>query len=92
MPTIIIGLGGTGTKVVRKIRERWQREVGNVPSDVELAVIDARQHAPEGGFIEDVRFTPNPPIDFTASYNEFKEDVASWFPRNLVPSAEIDFS
>ncbi len=90
MGKLIIGVGGTGTKIVRAIRQRWER-MGDRPSDVVLAVIDARERAPEEGQIPDVHFRPNQPINFSDDFTRFEEHVKPWWPPAVKPSSAINF-
>ncbi len=90
MPNIIIGLGGTGTKVVRRIRNRWQ-DTG-LPSATSLAVIDARSRDPENGPIDDAVFVKNSVQPLTTQYALYRDQVASWWPPQVTASPEIDFS
>ena len=53
---IILGLGGTGTKIVRGLRDRWVREKGKVPRHVGLAVIDAKSDCPDEGAISEAEY------------------------------------
>ena len=91
MPTLIIGLGGTGTKVIRKIRERWNR-FNTTPRDVALAVIDARSRTPEGGPIDDVFFTRNDTINYGAAFDEFRDELNQWWPERIAPDDNVDYS
>jgi hypothetical protein len=91
MPTLILGLGGTGTKVVRILQDHWAR-FGETPRDVALGIIDARSTSPEGGPIQQTLFTPNPGIRFSASFDEFREELRSWWPEQITPDDAIDFS
>lgn len=90
MGKLIVGVGGTGTKIIRAIEQRWQR-LGEEPSDVVLAVIDARERTPEEGEIPRVTFYPNKPVNFSDEYQRFREQVEPWWPANVRPSTAINF-
>ena len=68
MPTLIIGLGGTGTEIIRRIRRRWG---SSVPQGVALGIIDAWVRFPQGGAIDDVVFMPVlSPVMMTRSFED----------------------
>lgn len=90
MATLIIGLGGTGTKIVRRIRKRWD-DLGE-PVNAELAIIDARSEQPEEGPVEGAIFTPNPTISFPEDFHSFREHTEGWWPEMIQPDSSIDFS
>ncbi|HOU52991.1 MAG TPA: tubulin-like doman-containing protein [Myxococcota bacterium] len=92
MPTLIIGLGGTGTKVVRRIRKRW--DTVGAPRNTALAVIDARSRDPEEGPIDGVFFNPVRPIKYPDAFRQAKEEVKAWWPhsRGVTADPDIDFS
>ena len=92
MPTLIIGLGGTGTSIVRRARQRFQETLGGVPSNVGMCIIDAQKQSPEEGPIDDVRFYGTEPINYPQRFEEFSKSVREWFPANVTPNAAIDFS
>lgn len=92
MPTLIIGLGGTGTKVVRKIRKRW--DTVGAPRNTALAVIDARSRDPEGGPIDGAFFNSVRPIQYPNAFQQAKGDIQTWWPhsRAMTADPDIDFS
>lgn len=91
MPKIIIGVGGTGTKIIREISRRWDT-TGRRPPGVALAVVDARDMAPENGEIPGAIFLPNKPINFGDEFAAFKDVVSEWWPKTVFPGPWINFS
>src|SRR3954453_3251468 len=91
MPKIIIGVGGTGTKIIREISDRWET-TKNRPRGVALAVIDARDLPPENGEITNAIFLPNKPINFGDEYAAFRSTVEPWWPKSTAPVSWINFS
>ena len=59
-PTMIIGLGGTGKKILTRLKTRFLKDFGNVPENVRLACfdIDAYEEVEVLGE-QAVRLTPN---------------------------------
>lgn len=90
MGKLIIGVGGTGTKIVRAMQMRWS-SLGGRPTDVALAVIDARERTPEGGEIPGVKFQANAPLNFEDDYRQFQQHVESWWPTAVVPTSAVNF-
>jgi len=92
MPTMIIGLGGTGTKIVRRIRKRW--DAVGAPRSTALAVIDAQSREPEEGPMDGVFFSPVSPIKYPNAFRQAREEIQSWWPRSktVKPDPDIDFS
>ena len=91
MPKIIIGVGGTGTKIIREISDRWDA-TGHRPRGVALAVIDAYDSTPENGDISNAIFYPNKPINFGNEFNDFKKDISEWWPVGVTPVNWVSFS
>lgn len=91
MPKIIIGVGGTGTKIIREISDRWET-TKNRPRGVALAVVDARDSTPENGEITNAIFLPNKPINFGDEFREFRSTVEPWWPKSTAPVSWINFS
>lgn len=92
MATLIVGLGGTGTEIVRRVRRHWS--LVGMPSDVALAIVDARCNEPQGGIIEDAYFTPvGPGIAFQSDFADTERYTRDWFPGDrLRPDPQVDFS
>ena len=90
MATLIIGIGGTGTKIVRRIRKRWDER--GKPRDVALAVLDARGHSPERGVIDDAIFIRSPRIDFVHEFAKVKPQITDWWPSRVTPSHAVTFT
>lgn len=90
--TLVIGLGGTGTQVVRGLQKQFISDFGRIPKHVALGIVDAKVGDPDGGPIQGVSFTPNEHIDFPARFAEFKDSVDEWWPQQVPVSGMMDYS
>ncbi len=95
---IILGIGGTGTKIVREIRQMWVDDAGLLPSNVALGAIDAQAAGPEGGYIPGMAYTPPSPRMMAESFDEYsrEKDVngvgwLDWWPEQITDKSH-DFS
>lgn len=93
MPVLILGVGGTGTEIVREVRSLLDEWHGYVPSHVALGVIDARTDEPQGGRVPEVDFTPNVAVRFVDDFHANRaKGLLDWWPGEVTPLADVDFS
>lgn len=93
MPVLILGVGGTGTQIVKGVKSLLEEWRGRVPAHVALGVIDAKVDAPEGGRVPGLHFRPNYAIRFVDDFHEKRvAGLLDWWPETLMPSGDTDFS
>jgi len=93
LKTLVIAIGGTGTKMVKLLTDRWG---GNIPRDVSIAVIDARKAGPEVEVpLRSGGYSGTEQIDYPSEFARIKADprsgLTSWWPHRVEPQAQVGF-
>jgi hypothetical protein len=98
MHHLIIACGGTGTRIAAGVVEQFQDELGELPANVAIAVIDAR-HRPEVQLGNRNVFMVNrsQPINFAVEHQKLMNSrdrrslVKDWWPPHVAPDAGVNF-
>jgi len=92
---LFVGVGGTGTKIVRSILDKWEQQLGRPPRHVTVASIDAHSGSPEGGRLRHVAFSGSEKIDYPAEHARLLEipdsQLEDWWPQRVFPEARVGF-
>ena len=94
--TLLIGVGGTGTNIVRRLLETWEKRYGvdhPVPQDIAVALIDAQADGPQGSAAlpESVYWTRTKHMDFPQQFAQYEQHLG-WFPKNVKPEPGVRFN
>ena len=93
MPVLIIGVGGTGTEVVKRVNDVFLEQHGETPPHVALGVIDARTGQPQTGYVPGIEFTANTQVNFTSEFHRMRQEGhLPWWPEEVSPLSRVDFS
>jgi hypothetical protein len=91
---LLVGVGGTGTKIVRNMLESWDRDGGH-PRHIAVAIIDAHDGPPEGGTRPDWVYSGSSRIDFQRVYADHASKPASglknWWPSRVQVNPVVGF-
>ena len=91
---LLIGVGGTGTKIVRKMLEGWKSD-GGLPQNIAVAIIDAHDGTPEGGRRPEWTFMRSSKINFQKEYGNHYDKSASglaaWWPSRVQVNSVVGF-
>ena len=91
---LIIGIGGTGTKIVRNMLQGW-KETGGKPKHIAAVIIDAHDGPPEGGVRSDWFYSGSTRINYPHAYSEHASNsrsrVSTWWPSRVQPAALVSF-
>jgi hypothetical protein len=91
---LLVGVGGTGTKIVKNMLEGWERD-GGLPRHVTAAIIDAHDGQPEGGIRRDWVYSGSRRIDFQREWalHHARSDsgLSSWWPSRVQQNARVGF-
>jgi len=94
---LIVGVGGTGTWMVRYMSQQWEAEFGGVPDGVKMMAIDARTR-PEGEPLPPyVLYAPVPrginyPLEFGLHQQRTESEINDWWPEGVLPAGNIRFN
>jgi len=93
--TLLIGCGGTGTNIVRRLVHAWSERYGwdqPVPPDIAVALIDAQADGAQGGNMPDqVYFSRTNHVNFPAEFAHY-EDHLGWWPPGVTAAPGVRFN
>ena len=91
---LIIGVGGTGTKIIRNMLDGWMN-TGGKPRHIAAVIIDAHDGTPEGGQRSDWFFSGSTRIHYPNAHNQHlgnpKSRLERWWPDRVHPSMGVGF-
>jgi len=91
---LIVAAGGTGTRIAQQFVDQWQ-QVGGVPNNVEIVVVDAHRE-PEVDIATDYEMvTIDSPVFYSKAHERMLEKepelLESWWPEDVEPDDTVDF-
>jgi hypothetical protein len=92
---LFVGVGGTGSNMVQKIIEKWERD-GQRPRHVAIALLDAHSGRPQGAASRTAStFSGSHKIDYPKEHSRYKDardcDLADWWPSRVYPQERVGF-
>ena len=91
---LIIGVGGTGTRIVRNMLQGW-KENGGKPKHIAAVVIDAHDGPPEGGVRSDWFHGGSSRINYAKAHSDHllqpRSKLGAWWPSRIHPISGVSF-
>lgn len=91
LKTLVVAIGGTGTKIAKLLTDRWGHRP---PSNVSIVVIDAHTGRPEAN-VPSMSWSGSEQIDYQAEFSKLSQDPRSglkdWWPDRVIPQKLVGF-
>jgi hypothetical protein len=91
LKTLVIAIGGTGTKIAKLLTDRWENRP---PTDVSIVVVDAHTGGPEAR-VPTMAYSSSEQIDYPAEWSRLNSDgrsaLSSWWPSRVLPQKLVGF-